>query len=78
MAERLSLPFSGSKLRETRERAGLTRPVLAKKCEEAGCRVSPQHVGRLEDGPWRPRPPLLVALAKALKVQVDDLLDEAS
>lgn len=76
--DNLSLPFSGSKLRDYRERAGLTRPGLSKRCAGLGCPVTPQHIARLERDEHRPNPPLLVAFAKALGRQLDDLLDNES
>ena len=71
----LRLPFSREKLRELREREGLTGAGLARRCTENGHRVSGQHVSRIETGPWMPSAPLLKALAAALNVTVDDLLD---
>jgi transcriptional regulator with XRE-family HTH domain len=76
MPNHLSLPFSGEKLRGTRERLGLTRPDLARKCAAAGHPVSVQHICRVENGPHLPSAPLLKALADALDVAVDDLLDQ--
>lgn len=75
MPAHLSLPYSREKLRDLRERKGLTRSALAKRCAENGHPVSVQHVARIEAGPWMPSAPLLKALADALAVEVDDLLD---
>lgn len=77
MAAHLQLPFSREKLRELREREGLTGAGLARRCTENGHRVSSQHVARVQAGPWMPSAPLLKALAIALDVTVDDLLDES-
>lgn len=74
----LSLPFSGKKLRDLRERAGLTRPGLAKRCADLGCSVTPQHIARLERDEHRPGPPLLVAFAQAIGRDVDDLLEPSA
>lgn len=76
MRTHISLPYSREKLRETRERLGFTSSGLAKRCTENGHPVSAQHVARIEAGPWMPSAPLLKALADALSVKVDDLLDE--
>ena len=68
--------FSGPKLRDLRERAGLSRRTLAERCKDAGRSVSVQHVVRVEKGQSRPTAPLLKAFADALKVEIDALLDE--
>lgn len=77
MAAHLQLPFSGARLRELREREGLTGAGLARRCTENGHPVSSQHVSRVETGPWIPSAPLLKALADALGVELDDLLDQS-
>ena len=62
---RLSLPFSGKRLREWRERAGLTQQALADKCG-----VSRSQVSRWETGESRPAlcslEPLVRRLGEAL------------
>lgn len=84
--ERLLLPFSGAKLWEVRERAGLSRPALARKCGEHGRKVTPQHLNRIETGKFKPSPGLLRTLVDALNavvrehnpdasIELDDLLD---
>jgi transcriptional regulator with XRE-family HTH domain len=75
MPAHLSLPYSREKLRDLRERRGLTCSGLARRCTENGHRVSAQHVARIEAGPWMPSAPLLKAIADAMDVTVDDLLD---
>lgn len=72
--DQLSGVFDGSRCRYLRERAGLTRPMLAVKCKEAGRGVSQQHLGRIEANKSTPTPPLVVALAKALDCTFDDLM----
>jgi transcriptional regulator with XRE-family HTH domain len=66
---RLALPFSGARLREARERAGMTRASLAR---AAG--FSERHIHRLEADHAAPRPPTLLALAEAIGVELDVLL----
>jgi transcriptional regulator with XRE-family HTH domain len=74
----LTLPFSGARLREWRERAGLTQRELADRCGLSRFRIS-----RWETGENKPEPaalePLVRGLRKALKrpgFGLDDLLDE--
>lgn len=76
MAAHLSLPFSGDKTRRKRETLGLTRPALALRCKEIGHTVSTEHLRRVEAGISVPTAPLLKAIADALNVTVDDLLDD--
>jgi transcriptional regulator with XRE-family HTH domain len=76
MPAHLRLPFDREKLRDLRERKGLTCSGLARRCTENEHPVSAQHVARIEAGPWVPSAPLLKALADALDVKVDDLLDQ--
>lgn len=66
----LSLPFSGQRLREIRERRGLLIRELA---EQAGVHFS--NVGRFESGDRVPTAPNLAKLAAALGVEIDALLD---
>jgi transcriptional regulator with XRE-family HTH domain len=73
----LSLPFSGRLLRAERERAGLLQEQLAEKCTQGGYPVVRASISSLEIGRVMPSPPLLAALASALGVQVDALLDAA-
>ena len=83
MARRpLALPFSGAKLREWRERAGLTQQALAEKCG-----LSRFQISRWETGDAKPEPgslePLVRGLGEALgrpagtgqPFTLDDLLD---
>jgi transcriptional regulator with XRE-family HTH domain len=81
----LGLPFSGARLREWRERAGLTQRELADKCG-----LSRSQISRWETGDAKPEPgslePLVRGLAEALgrpaggenPFRLDDLLDEAA
>lgn len=70
---RLSLPFDGQRARHERERQGLTLVTLAKRCGDAGQKVSHTTLSRWEAGDFLPSAPRLLVLAKALKVEVDDL-----
>lgn len=77
----LSLPFSGSRLRHWRERAGLTQQALADSCG-----LSRFQISRWETGGAKPAPgslkPLLRGLAEALSdvhatsIQLSDLLED--
>ena len=75
MAKReLSLPFDGGLLRMHRERRGYLQSDLAKRCEELGYKVDRTRISQLENGVYKPLPPLLAALVNALDLKVDDLL----
>jgi transcriptional regulator with XRE-family HTH domain len=71
----LTLPFSGRKLRELRERHGWLQSDLEARCEQKGRRVARDRISRFETGRARPSAPALVTMAAALGVEVDDLLD---
>jgi len=63
------MPWSPSTLKRIRERRGLTQQQLA---ERAGAhRIT---IVKLESGALRPGVDLLEAVARALKVKVNDLL----
>ncbi|WP_143231342.1 helix-turn-helix domain-containing protein [Actinosynnema sp. ALI-1.44] len=72
----LRLPFSGNRLREWRERAGLTQRELAE-----ACGLSRYQISRWETGDARPEPgslrPLVQGLSDALGEPLDlaDLLE---
>jgi transcriptional regulator with XRE-family HTH domain len=73
----LSLPFSGTRLRHWRERAGLTQQGLADTCG-----LSRFQISRWETGEAKPEPgslnPLVQGLAKGLNdtsFKLADLLD---
>jgi transcriptional regulator with XRE-family HTH domain len=82
---RLSLPFSGARLRAWRERSGLTQQALAGKCG-----LSRFQISRWETGDAKPEPgsltPLIHGLAQALNrpmggddpFSLDDLLDTST
>lgn len=70
----LRLPFDGGKLREIRERAGLTTRDLAARCKGNGHAVSQNHIWRLETGRSTTTPPVLKVLADTLGVEIDALL----
>jgi transcriptional regulator with XRE-family HTH domain len=57
----LSLPFSGRRLREWRERAGLTQLQLADKCG-----LSRFQISRWEVENAKPQPPALIRLTRGL------------
>lgn len=76
MAVTLGLQFDGGKLRDIRERAGLSTRDLADLCTANGYSVSQNHIWRLETGRSGTTAPLLKALAEALNVQIDDLLTQ--
>ncbi|MBP2330794.1 transcriptional regulator with XRE-family HTH domain [Kibdelosporangium banguiense] len=78
----LSLPFSGSRLRHWRERAGLIQQALAERCG-----LSRFQISRWETGDAKPEPgslrPLVRGLAAALgdhlaPFELADLLDSPS
>jgi transcriptional regulator with XRE-family HTH domain len=80
----LSLPFNGVRLRQWRERAGLTQQRLAH-----ACGLSRYQISRWETGDSKPAPgslkPLVEGLARALTDAEDattfglaDLLDSQS
>lgn len=76
MAKRtLRLPFSRIRLTEIREKKGLSITALAARCTEQGHAVSRAAIGHIENNLNGPSPELLAALAQALEVPVDDLLD---
>lgn len=68
-----SLPFDGERLRQHRERGGLHQADVARLCGEAGHKIDRTRISQLERGD-KPSPPLLVVLAKVLKIEIDDLL----
>lgn len=70
----LTLPFSGERLRAERERSGLLQEQLAQRCIDRGHVVSRARISSVERGEM-PSAPLLKALADALGVKVDALLD---
>lgn len=78
MPRPVKLPFSGARLRDRRERAGLTQVDLSQRCTEAGSPVGQPHLSRLEAGEVLPSAPTLKLLADVLNITVDDLLDQAT
>lgn len=73
----IKLDFSGTRLRELRERRGLTQEVLAQRCTDAGRSVSHTTVGRWESGENKPSAPMLPVLSSVLDVELDELLGTA-
>jgi transcriptional regulator with XRE-family HTH domain len=78
----LRLPFSGARLREWRERAGLTQQELATQCGLSRFQISRWETGESKPGP-RSLEPLVRGLAAALgrpasgdnPFRLDDLFD---
>lgn len=70
----ISLAFEPSRLREARERLGLTQEELARRTAELGRRVDRSTIAHLESGRRSPLAGTLKRLADALDLQVDDLL----
>lgn len=77
MRKRLKLPFNGKRAREERERKGLTLADLAVRCEGAGMGITVSTLCRWETGVFGPTAPRLRILAKALDVEVDELLTKS-
>ncbi|WP_410676714.1 helix-turn-helix domain-containing protein, partial [Amycolatopsis sp. cmx-4-68] len=76
MARRtLRIPFSRTRLTELRELAGLSLTALAQRCTEQGHPVHLSAISKVELGANGPSPALLKALAAALGVDVEDLMD---
>lgn len=72
----LSLPFNSARLRQARERAGLTQEDLAKRTSDSACPVDRSSISHYEAGDRPPSAPALKSLSDALALPVDDLLDE--
>lgn len=72
----ITLPFSPDRLREQRERAGLTQEDLANLTAERGQFVERSTISHIENGRRSPMARTLKALADALGITVDDLLAE--
>jgi transcriptional regulator with XRE-family HTH domain len=78
----LRLPFSGARLREWRERAGLSQEALADKCGLTRFQISRWETGETKPAPWALKP-LVAGLADALDRPIEgpnafelaDLLD---
>jgi transcriptional regulator with XRE-family HTH domain len=70
--ERYQPPAVG--IRILREAHGLTIPALARRIEEQGVKVTPDHISNVELGWKRPSNALLHAWAKALGVTRLDVI----
>lgn len=68
------LPFNRTALAELRQRAGLTNAQLAERCTQLGHPVHHSTLGKIERGIQMPVVGLPPVLAKALDVELDDLL----
>lgn len=75
---RITLPVSGDRIRDHREKAGLTLRDLAKRCAKAGKSVSDSQLSKIERELARPRPQLLKTLADVFDVDVEQLLDQTA
>lgn len=78
MASPVKLPFSGARLREVRERAGLTQGDVSRQCAEAGRPIDQSQLSRLESDEARPSAPTLKVLIQVLGVDVDALLTKVA
>lgn len=72
----LALPFSPDRLRKLRELAGLNQQGLADRTAQGGRSVSRGSISHFEIGTRPPSAPALKALADALDVPVDELLED--
>jgi len=74
------LKVSGRAIKAARLRRGLTLRQLSALCAEAedGRPVTAGQISRYERGRIRPAPASLLALAQALDVQTDDLLETST
>lgn len=72
----ITLSFERRRLRELRERAGLSQEGLSDRTAVAGHRVNRSSIAHIENGRRSPLASTLKALADGLGVKVDDLLTE--
>lgn len=72
----ISLPFDPTRLRDQRERHGLTQEDLAQLTVDQGHPVERSTISHLENGRRSPLARTLKSLADALDIQIDDLLHE--
>lgn len=68
------LSFDKTRLKEWRNRRGYQQAELAEICRKQGTPVSVFQVSRAEVGSSKPQAHVLLALARALDVKLDDLL----
>lgn len=71
---RLSLPFDGARARRERERQGLTLADLTERCARVGMRINRSTLHRWETGEFGPTAPRLKVLARALDIEITELL----
>ncbi|WP_084516535.1 helix-turn-helix domain-containing protein [Microtetraspora niveoalba] len=69
-----TLPFDRKRLREWRERRGYHQSDLAQRCTDQGTPVSVFQVSRAEVGKSKPQAHVVVAMARALQIELDELL----
>lgn len=72
----IKLPFDPDRLREQRERLGLTQEALADLTATAGHRVDRSTIAHLENARRSPLARTLKILADAMSIPVDALLRE--
>lgn len=63
--------FSGRRLKEIRQRAGISRTALAFHCGRSADTVAQWEIGRA-----KPRPEVLRTIADAVGCEIDDLLTD--
>lgn len=73
-----SLKFSGAKLRELRDRAGLHQIEVERATEKAGHRVGRGWLSQIENDQVNPGPKTIKALVDLYGAVIDDVLAEAS
>lgn len=76
MAPPIKLPFSGSRLRTLREKAGLEQQELSVATARFGHGVAQQRISQYELGKVVPSVAVFRTLVRALDCEPDDLLDE--
>lgn len=64
----------GAAIRRHRERRGMNLRQLAEACRKAGRSISDSQLSKIEREVCRPRPAVLVALAKVYSVELDALI----
>lgn len=57
-----------------RVRRGWTQRDVSRRCGELGHNVSDSNLSKYERGEFCPSPPTLATIAKALELEVDDLI----
>jgi len=68
--------IAGARLLKARRDKGWTLRDTAQRCKELGRSIDHGTIGRYENGQSRPNPGNLTIIAKALEVNVEDLLPD--